>query len=630
MTAGQEDRVEGGRTGESTGSEEMDEKKTPPTAEAPNGAPTRPPPHEAGERLATGDMGSHEGPEGGFDGTPIPDPPSGVVGYTLKVTFHRATNLVMGDAHAFSSDPYVLAQLNTGLRQRHKEDPNLRFRSPTVRKNVDPEWNEEWVIANVPSSGFTLKVRVYDEDPADQDDLLGKCHVHVPSVSDSWQGMKEESYELSLKRSSKRAVLIRSLAVCFGSAKHVTGDIFVSIENLGRTGEDRQNCRAYTVGPCRWFRHYSPLLGRIANVKEPSRDETQDCPVTGEKQKSVEQYNFQANQMQLQGPVPAELYHRFVEFKPWVARMFTAGGLQGIFLSKALHHQHSRVYNFGRSTVWGHFPQGPCKEMTQQFLDLVHWDKGGRIFTYVLTLDALFRFTETGKEFGVDMLSKHTMHSDVSVYIAFSGEFFIRRLKHKHRPPPPQATEETSQSHPEPHKSNESHPPHDIDNPEDDPPKDPARYELVIDNDSGTYRPKAALLPVLAAFLAHSLPGLHIQTLDCQRDADKMSRMKAEQRERKKREGQHIIYTQGDREDDTSSLSSSDDERLDAVQDAWRQEQAADEEAALGREEEGTARVAVRDWKRKQAARAQKGKRVIANRAREEETPVGALGSPSS
>lgn len=625
MAQMQEKRVEGASSGSEEGKERGQEQATA------NGAPTRPEPAKAQARLATGDMGngsgSHDGPEGGFDNTAIPSPPPGVVGYTVKFTFHRATNLVMGDAHAFSSDPYILAQLNTGLRQRHKEDPNLRFRSPTVRKNVDPEWNEEWVVANVPSSGFTLKVRVYDEDPADQDDLLGKCHVHVDSLSDSWQGIKDERHELSLRRSSKRAVLVRSLAVCFGAVKHVTGDIYVSMENLGRTGGDGQNCRAYTVGPCRWFKHFSPLLGRIANVKEPEQEKTQNCPVMGEKQKSIEQYNFQANQMQLPGPVPAELYHRFVEFKPWVARMFTAGGLQGIVLSKALHHQHSRVYSFGRSTLNGHFPQGPCKEMTQKFLDLVHYDKGGRIFTYVVTLDALFRFTETGKEFGIDMLSKHTMHSDVSIYIAFSGEFFIRRLKHRHRPPPPQGTEETSHTHPDAHRNNDTHPPHDIDRtpPDDDPPKDPANYELVIDNDSGTYRPNAALLPVLASFLAHRLPGLHILTLDCQKDADKMSKMKAEQRERKKREGDHIVYTQGD---DSDSLSSSDDERLDAVQDAWTREQA--EDAERRGEDEGLTRTAVRDWKRKQGARVQKGKRVIANKARDQEQPQGAMGTPAS
>lgn len=105
-----------------------------------------------------------------------------------------------------------------------------------------------------------------------------------------------------------------------------------------------------------------------------------------------------------------------------------------------------------------------------------------------------------------------------------------------------------------------------------------------------------------------------------------MARLKGAQRERKKKEGNHIIYTQGD---DSDSFSSSDDERLDAVQDAWRREQAEDaERRSLDAREKGPARMAVRDWKRKQGAKYQKGKRVIGNRAREEEEPQGALREP--
>ena len=257
--------------------------------------------------------------------------------------------------------------------------------------------------------------------------------------------------------------------------------------------------------------------------------------------------------MQLRGPVPADLYHRYVEFKPFVKAMFTSTGIRGMILSKALHHQHARVYNFNRSTKHGVFKQ-PGESMTRKFLDLVHYDKGGRIYTYVITLDSLFRFTETGKEFGIDMLSKHTMHSDVSIYIAFSGEFFVRRLKHPNRPPPEEGGH------------NATHPPEDISGgpPNNDPPKDPAHYELVIDNDSGTYRPNAKLLPQLKEFLSHQFPGLKIVTLDCQKDADRMSEMKDQQRKQKDTEGQRIIYTQGNMSD--SSISSSDEEALDALE----------------------------------------------------------------
>jgi hypothetical protein len=108
------------------------------------------------------------------------------------------------------------------------------------------------------------------------------------------------------------------------------------------------------------------------------------------------------------------MYHRYVEFKGFVGGMFQGSGFRGKLLNKALHHQHERIYNFNPQTKYGVL-EGPGREMTLKFLEMVYYDQGGRIFTYVITLDGMFRFTETGKEFGIDLLSKHTMHSDVNV-----------------------------------------------------------------------------------------------------------------------------------------------------------------------------------------------------------------------
>ena len=580
--------------------------------EATDGAPQQPEKHEKdGEQKGHDEENKKDdGPAGGFDATPIPSVPAG---FTIKITFHRATNLPIADINSLSSDPYVLAQMNASVPLRHKEDPELRFRTPTVRKNTDPVWDEEWIVANVPASGFKLKLRVYDEDPSDKDDRLGNVHITVPSLNEGWAGIREQPYEIRKRSGSKRAYFIRSVAVCFRKTHHMSGDLVVSIEMLGRTQPDGQNGRLYTVGPCRWIRHYSAMLGRLANIKEPNdHDQEQQEAANGEgeqKKGKVQSYNFQANQMQLQGPVPAQLYHRFVEFKPWVKLMFNTTGLRGAILGKALHHQHSRVYNFGRTTEWGHFPQGPSEEMTRKFLELVHYDQGGRIFTYVLTLDALWRFTETGKEFGVDLLSKHTMHSDVSIYIAFSGEFFIRRLKHAHRPPPPEPMEETSQSHPPSHEPNDSHPPDQLDGgpPDEDPPTDPSHYELVIDNDSGTYRPNAAKLPQLKDFMARALPGLHILTLDCQKDEERMGQMKDEQRRRKESEGNVMVVAQGSR---SGSISSSDEEDLDRVE--------AGRPARPDPTEHGALTQAARDQRRKQQAKWSKAQRDYLGKGRDE------------
>ncbi|KIX07124.1 uncharacterized protein Z518_05101 [Rhinocladiella mackenziei CBS 650.93] len=497
-------------------------------------------------------------PAGGFDDTPIPQAPPG---YTIKITFHRAENLPFADIGTLSSDPYILAVLRTDLPKRHKQDPDLRLRVPTIHRNTNPEWNVEWIVANVPQSGFFLKCRLYDEDPRDHDDRLGNAHIIVDNIDDHWAGFSHHKFELKKRMASKRAYTLRGCAVLLSSRVKMGGGLIVSVENLGRTpGED--GGRIYTVGPLPWSRHYSPLIGRLAGTKDTEQ---------GKDGKEIRRYNFQAVQMQLRGPVPADLYHRYVEFKPFVAGMFTSHTLRGRLLNRALHHQHARIYNYDRATKYGVF-QEPSIEMTKQFLDFVHYDEGGRIFTYVLTLDAQLRFTETGKEFGIDLLSKHTMHSDVSIYIAFSGEFFIRRIKHGHLHKKESSVDPTKDTHPTAPGPSEREGHDNTANDKDEgpqsvpitgfgPSKGPSHYELIIDNDSGTYRPNAKKLPVLREYLSENLPGLKIVTLDCQEDEEKMQKLKSEQRERKKKSGKQIMYLQNS---SMSSISSSDEENLEA------------------------------------------------------------------
>ncbi|KAI9676214.1 MAG: hypothetical protein M1829_003043 [Trizodia sp. TS-e1964] len=467
-------------------------------------------------------------PAGGFSDAPLP---SQTRGYTLRITFHRATNLPRADLNSLSSDPFVVAELKTDIPPRHKDDPTLKIRTPTVQKSTNPEWNCPWIVANIPASGFRLKARLYDEDPADHDDRLGNAHIVVPRIDESWPGIHEQAYKIKKRMGSKRAYMIRLSAALVIKGLKVNGDLVVSVENLGKT-EDASG-RTYTIGPCAWSKHFSPLMGRLTGTKDDSDGD--------------EHYNFQATQIQLEGPVPEPLYHRYVEFKSFIKGMFQKTGIRGRILNYALHKQHKRIYNYGKSTIYGSYPS-PCKDMTIQFLDMVHYDEGGRLFTYVLSLDALLSFTETGKEFGIDLLSKHTMHSDVSNYIAFSGEFFVRRLAH-----PEKDADDPQQK---------KHPSEDIEGgpPRKDPPKEPSHYELTIDNDSGTYRPNAKLLPELQAFLEHNFPGLKITTRPC--DDDDLQAMKKAQRETKKKEGENRVFMQGGR---SGSFSSSDEERLETA-----------------------------------------------------------------
>lgn len=521
----------------------------------------------------------NKGPAGGYDATPLPHRPAG---YTVKFTIHKATHLPLADLASLSADPYCKLELKTGLPTRHKEDPPLTFRTQTVWRNTEPEWNQEWIVANIPQSGCRIKARLYDEDSNDNDDRLGNAHIAISGLSEEWKGLQNRPHKVMKRSGSWRAYAIRGLAVCFRHTSHLNGYLYVSAEVLGKT-PGNEGGHVYTTGPQYWFKNYSPLLGRLVGNKEPDELELRaqqaqgpahdDTTADGDQhvneasttmannekpsdKKNSQRYNFQSNQMQLQGPVPPELYHRYVEFRPFVKGLFTGSGLRGLLLNKALHVQHEKVYNFNKDTKYGVFEK-PCSDMTLKFLDLVHWDQGGRIHTYVLTLDGLLRFTETGKEFSIDLLSKHTMHSDASIYIAYSGEFFVRRLKHRNLDPP-EAVADGSEA------ANKTHPPDTIAGgpPTGEPPHDPAYYELIIDNDSGTYRPNGKLLPQLRQFLQRNLPGLKIITLDSQNDTELMQKLKTEQRERKKHEGNRMVFAQISR---SSSLSSDDEERLNAV-----------------------------------------------------------------
>ncbi|KAF5023687.1 hypothetical protein F66182_4253 [Fusarium sp. NRRL 66182] len=498
-----------------------------------------------------------KGPPGGFDSTPLPDAPQG---YTIRFIFHGASNLPPADFVTASSDPFLHATLVGTQPKRHKEDPDLVHRTKTIRKTTEPKWEDEWVVANVPPTGFTLKCRMYDEDFPDHDDRLGNVTIKVPSISQEWRGIPPPGHTYPAKKRvmSKRAYFAKALTSVINSNVHMTPLLRLSMELLGPS--DPPHAQMYTVGPTTWVKHFSPLIGRIAGVKvnanaeddaRVNRDEQVDQH--GKTKSRTQKYDFQANEMQLQGPVPPKLYHRFVEFKPIIASIYSSAGLRGTILNKALHSQHRRIYNFNTSTEYGGY-DACTRQASEQFLKLVHYDEGGRIFTYVLTLDGMFRFTETGKEFGIDMLSKHTMHSDVETYIACSGEFFIRRLKH------PVSSDEV-------HPHVRTHPQQPIPGgpPSEHPPHDPAYYQLVIDNDSGTYRPDKSTLPALKEFLRKNFPGLGIVALHWE-DND-LQKMKENQRDVKKNEGRMINMVMNRSQ---SSISSAESE-LDDREESWQQ-----------------------------------------------------------
>lgn len=123
--------------------------------------------------------------------------------------------------------------------------------------------------------------------------------------------------------------------------------------------------------------------------------------------------------------------------------------------------------------------------------DIVHLLHGGTahrvkpaVYTYIIAEgDDTFRFSETGAAFFVDFASKHALHANCAERVRYSGEF-----------------------HPRPQGG--------WANFSDEIPDDQVEWELVIDNNSGTYSPDKALLPRLQALLEYNFSGFKVVALD--------------------------------------------------------------------------------------------------------------------
>ena len=106
------------------------------------------------------------------------------------------------------------------------------------------------------------------------------------------------------------------------------------------------------------------------------------------------------------------------------------------------------------------------------------------VYTYIISSDDdSFRFSETGAAFFVDFASKHALHSNCAERVRYSGEF-----------------------HPRPKGG--------WDNFSDSTPDDAVDWELVIDNNSGTYAPDKGMLPALKSLLEYNFSGFGVFAMD--------------------------------------------------------------------------------------------------------------------
>ena len=232
-------------------------------------------------------------------------------------------------------------------------------------------------------------------------------------------------------------------------------------------------------GPIRWSRHSSPTVGQLTNLNDRRLYSTWKMFIKGTP-------IFFGDMTQ----------HWNVNYK--AAQTIFGHTPTSLAVRSSIQVGHKMLY--ARSTNNGFGLIEKPADLFQIFAD----DVGGKgemahrvkpaVYTYVISVeDSSFRFSETGAAFFVDFASKHALHANCAESVRYSGEF-----------------------HPRPEGGWAKF--------SDDIPDELVNWELVIDNNSGTYSPDKDLLPILRELLEYNFPGFGIVALDHQDPALKESR----------------------------------------------------------------------------------------------------------
>lgn len=141
----------------------------------------------------------------------------------ILITFKSGSGIPIGNAVAQSSDPYLLALLTPKVDPSPDHPPfPLVYRTSTQRRTRKPEWNETWHLGGMPSEGFKLRIKIYDEDkPGDKDDRLGIAEFDLGSLPGRADGkpgeVEEHVLKIQKRKASRRAYALTYLgAWCHG------------------------------------------------------------------------------------------------------------------------------------------------------------------------------------------------------------------------------------------------------------------------------------------------------------------------------------------------------------------------------------------------------------------------------
>ncbi|KAF8577027.1 C2-domain-containing protein [Ramaria rubella] len=251
-----------------------------------------------------------------------------------------------------------------------------------------------------------------------------------------------------------------------GSFKRNNGTLWIKISTRSASSP---TLLPYTFdGPISYSRHFSPTVGLFTQLDD-----------NGKRLYSTWKMSIKGVPSFLRGPPQ----HWNIAYP--AAQHIFGSGPTSLAVRSSIHAGHNLLY--ARSTRNGF---GTIESAADAFALLT----GGRtsphrikpaVYTYIISsVDDTFRFSETGAAFFVDFASKHALHANCAETVRYSGEFHPRPAGGW------AAFDERSQS--------------DAD----------VRWELVIDNNSGTYAPDKTLLPQVRELMEHNFPFFGVVALD--------------------------------------------------------------------------------------------------------------------
>ncbi|KAF9075397.1 hypothetical protein BDP27DRAFT_1380640 [Rhodocollybia butyracea] len=339
-----------------------------------------------------------------------------------------------------------------------KINDNVSMVSTVKSRSLTPEWNEIWRVKNVPkTSELSVKVLDKDTDAPRHDDYIGKFKTSIDA------GVKEGTFRLEIE---------------------TTPSI------------DPAEPRYLFDGPIRYSRHFSPTVGRLTNLDDARLYSTWKMYLVG-----VPIYFGDVFQ------------HWNVDYK--AAQSIFGSGPTSLTIRASIHAGHKMLYARSTSNGFGIIesaedvmrlfederPSNPDKDQleTKEEVDttvvptkesLVTHRIKPAVYTYIISgEDDSLRFSETGAAFFVDFASKHALHANCAEQVRYSGELHLR----------PRAKDGSWcgwQGF------------------DDSMPDASVNWEVLIDNNSGTYSPDKAMLPTLKALIDRNFPGLGVLALD--------------------------------------------------------------------------------------------------------------------